>query len=337
MPVTLQRIMLIFLMLGGGRLMAQTWIPAVNFEGGWESAFQKAKRFNRPVFVDFVQDGCMPCKKLDAKTLSEPEVGKFYNDHFINLKLDVRSPEGKPFGDKAGVKATPTLAFFSPDGDVLFAHEGFLDVQDIIDLGMRVDEFWRSKQDTPILTEEEALIDGLRRKAEAAILERDEEEYKLALKEIKRVGVPAARALSLRVQAQWAGVEHKWKKNFKFSDKYLRKYGQEDAHYLFEAAQNAHRYLRKRKYLQQACDWVQHACEVERSYERLHLYALLLYRLGELETALKAAEAAIVIGRAERKEYSETEDLLQRMILQRDSESPSEEPPSEAPSTPIDQ
>jgi len=79
-------------------------------------ALSKAKSENKYVFIDCYTTWCGPCKLMVTEVFSQKKVGDYYNQHFINLKLDLEKPENKFIAEKYGVKAFPTYLFFDPEG-----------------------------------------------------------------------------------------------------------------------------------------------------------------------------------------------------------------------------
>jgi thiol:disulfide interchange protein DsbD len=83
-----------------------------------DEVLRQASRENKPVFIDFYADWCVPCKELDMKTFSASEVIDRSNEFFM-LKVDLTSTddqrtEGLRF--KYQVKGVPTLVFLKPNG-----------------------------------------------------------------------------------------------------------------------------------------------------------------------------------------------------------------------------
>jgi thiol-disulfide isomerase/thioredoxin len=60
----------------------------IAFEPSIEAAFQKAKASGKPVFVECFHPNCPICMALEP-TLKNAEVGKYYNQNFVNYKLNL--------------------------------------------------------------------------------------------------------------------------------------------------------------------------------------------------------------------------------------------------------
>lgn len=83
------------------------------FEGTFEDALVKAKESNKLVFVDFYAVWCGPCKQMTEKVFPDEEVGKYMNEKFVCLQVNVEK-EGwqKDVAEKYNVTLLPTLIFF---------------------------------------------------------------------------------------------------------------------------------------------------------------------------------------------------------------------------------
>lgn len=105
------------------------------FHGTWDEALQEAKKTGKPLFVDTYAKWCGPCKRMAATTFMDNEAGAFFNEHFINVKMDAEEGEGARFTRKYPVTAFPTLFFIDEKGEVLQKAVGGQDVNGLIALG----------------------------------------------------------------------------------------------------------------------------------------------------------------------------------------------------------
>lgn len=84
------------------------------FEGTWAQTVQEAKKENKLIFIDFYTEWCGPCLHMAETVFTLPDVGYFYNTHFINAKIDAEKGEGIALAQKYGVKAFPSYLFIDP-------------------------------------------------------------------------------------------------------------------------------------------------------------------------------------------------------------------------------
>ena len=105
------------------------------FKGTFDEAKEKANEEGRLVFVDAYTTWCGPCKRMSSNVFTKDEVGSFYNEHFVNVKLDMEKGEGKKFQQKYRVTAFPTLLFLNPEGKVVHKVVGGMDVPNFLKLG----------------------------------------------------------------------------------------------------------------------------------------------------------------------------------------------------------
>lgn len=108
------------------------------YHGTWEEALMKAKAEDKIIFVDAFTTWCGPCKAMAAKTFPDPEVGKFFNEHFISMKIDMEKPMGLEFRKKFPVSAYPTLFFIDYDQEIVLKVVGAKRPADLITTGQSV-------------------------------------------------------------------------------------------------------------------------------------------------------------------------------------------------------
>ena len=74
--------------------------------------------------MDAYTTWCGPCKRMARDVFSNAEVGKFFNKHFINIKVDMEKGEGPRLAGKYRVNSYPTLLFLDEKGEVVHAAKG---------------------------------------------------------------------------------------------------------------------------------------------------------------------------------------------------------------------
>ncbi|MCT4643521.1 MAG: thioredoxin family protein [Carboxylicivirga sp.] len=107
------------------------------FHGTFSEVLEKAEKENKIVFIDFYTKWCGPCKVMAKGTFTKPEVGKFYNDNFINYKVDAEVGEGPELAKKYEVTGFPTLVFIDSKGTVLASGIGAKNVEQLINMGRK--------------------------------------------------------------------------------------------------------------------------------------------------------------------------------------------------------
>lgn len=106
--------------------------------GPWQEILAKAAKENKLVFVDAYTTWCGPCKWMAANTFTDEAVAKFFNEHFINAKIDMEKGEGPEIAEKYQVRAYPTLLFISGTGELIHTAIGALDPAQFLELGNNV-------------------------------------------------------------------------------------------------------------------------------------------------------------------------------------------------------
>lgn len=136
MKMKRRTIVLFFLVSISCCIMAQQ--KGVQFVHGlkWTEVKAKAKAENKYIFVDCFTTWCGPCKMVSTKIFPLEEVGQFFNQNFINVKVQMdKTPH-----DKEDVKAWysdvdtiakigqvvnyPTFLYFTPAGELIHRYVG---------------------------------------------------------------------------------------------------------------------------------------------------------------------------------------------------------------------
>lgn len=78
-----------------------------------------AKKENKLIFIDAYTTWCGPCKLMSKTVFKEKAVGDYYNEHFVNLKVDMETAEGLFLGKRYNVTGYPTFLYLKPDGTLI--------------------------------------------------------------------------------------------------------------------------------------------------------------------------------------------------------------------------
>ncbi len=105
------------------------------FEGTWEEAVEQATKQEKIIFVDAYAEWCGPCKRMAKNVFPQKEVGDFFNENFINMKLDMERGEGLKFRKDYPVSAFPTLFFIDFNGTIVHKVKGAQQAESLIKLG----------------------------------------------------------------------------------------------------------------------------------------------------------------------------------------------------------
>lgn len=125
-----------FLLLAGFFYLSLP-LQAITFEqeASWSEVLETARAQNKIIFVDAYATWCGPCKMMDRNVFPDEALSAFFDDNFINVKIDMESERGEPFAADYKVDAYPSLFFIAPDGSLLNKKVGLTEAPDLLVLG----------------------------------------------------------------------------------------------------------------------------------------------------------------------------------------------------------
>lgn len=88
------------------------------FQGSWKEALELSKETGQLIFVDANTAWCGPCRRMAKEVFTQEKVGAFYNERFINMKIDMEKGD-IDFRTKYSVRAYPTLLFIDQTGAIV--------------------------------------------------------------------------------------------------------------------------------------------------------------------------------------------------------------------------
>lgn len=147
--------------------------------GTWAEVLEEAKTQKRLIFVDAYTTWCGPCKMMDRNTYTDAGVGLYFNENFVNYKLDMERGEGLNFARTYEVSAYPTLLFINHEGMEIHREMGYRSPLEM----MRAGQIANDPQKNGALLElefEEGLQSPDRIRAYAYVLKNSQKDYREA-------------------------------------------------------------------------------------------------------------------------------------------------------------
>lgn len=89
-------------------------------------AIEIAEKKKKLLFVEFEADWCLPCKMMSDEVFTHQETAEFFNDNFVNYKLDIETLSGANMKMLYGVNILPTLIIMDHKGKELARNDGSL-------------------------------------------------------------------------------------------------------------------------------------------------------------------------------------------------------------------
>ena len=125
-------------------ILSLLWSIATFAQGGegiqftsdaWATILKKATDENKLIFLDAYTTWCGPCKKMTKEVFVQKSVGDYFNQKFINVKMDMEKGEGVAIAEKYSIKVYPTLLFIAGDGNLIHRTAGYHTVPQFLELG----------------------------------------------------------------------------------------------------------------------------------------------------------------------------------------------------------
>ena len=95
----------------------------------FEAALKLAAKEGKKVFMDCYTEWCGPCKIMNEQVFTQKEVGDYFREHFVSLKVDMEKGEGIYLGKKFAVRAYPTMFIIDVNGMVINRLQGARDTK----------------------------------------------------------------------------------------------------------------------------------------------------------------------------------------------------------------
>lgn len=98
-----------------------------------------ADKMEKPVFLDFYAPWIPTCKRMDESVFTQGTVAAYFNQNFINYKVNAGGiAPGPELTDRYGVTTFPTFIFVDGKGKIMSRHEGYVGADRLLEMGMQL-------------------------------------------------------------------------------------------------------------------------------------------------------------------------------------------------------
>ncbi|HYW94858.1 MAG TPA: thioredoxin family protein [Bacteroidales bacterium] len=131
---------MMFLVFSSETSFSQIKFSEITNESEWNQLTEQAQKAGKPIFLDVYATWCGPCKYLEKNVYTNPELGTYFNDNYINAKMDGETDFGSTFARSHQLEAYPTMFFLTPASDVIAKIVGVREAGPLEEIGKTVVE-----------------------------------------------------------------------------------------------------------------------------------------------------------------------------------------------------
>lgn len=112
---------------------------SVRFISNLQSAISMAQSQNKLIFVDTYAQWCIPCKKME-KEFRDPALASYFNNKFVNVRIDMDSKYGKELHRSYDVIFLPTLMILDENGGLKYKVDQAMTAESLLDIAQKIAE-----------------------------------------------------------------------------------------------------------------------------------------------------------------------------------------------------
>lgn len=122
-------------------LMCNAIAAPLSFENSLQSAFERAKAENKPLFVEYYESDCPICMRVNKLFETDEQLIGFYQNSFVNYRIDTHHfiSSDSLFIAKTKLKfySVPYFLFFDTNQQLLHVSAIKLDTKTLIGIGVK--------------------------------------------------------------------------------------------------------------------------------------------------------------------------------------------------------
>jgi thioredoxin 1 len=109
-------------------------LPGIKFTNlTYSEALKLSAKTGKPIFIDCYTVWCGPCKLLAKNTFTNTAVGDFFNENFINLKIEMElDADGLELSRLFKIRGYPTLLFIDGKGELVKESVGYVTSEQLL-------------------------------------------------------------------------------------------------------------------------------------------------------------------------------------------------------------
>ena len=103
----------------------------------YEQLLSQAQKEDKAIFVDLYTDWCSPCRKMGNVTFKDVHVASYFNENFLNIRLNPEKQANHPFFKKYKASLFPAFFWLDKNGDLLDTQNGFYEPETFLALARK--------------------------------------------------------------------------------------------------------------------------------------------------------------------------------------------------------
>lgn len=116
-------------------------------ESSWTAIIEKARASGKYIFLDCYATWCVPCKAMDREVYAKDEVGEYFNEQYISVKVQMDTGKNdnsttrnwyqtaREIQTRYKVNSFPTYLFFSSNGTLVHEAVGYKPAGQFLSIG----------------------------------------------------------------------------------------------------------------------------------------------------------------------------------------------------------